>query len=76
MRNTILQELHAEYEQRQQQNQREENIRRMQADHRDSARIRRAIATSRSAYDDLPYARIDVTGLSLSQTAEQILRLL
>lgn len=54
----------------------EENIRRMQADHRDSARIRRAIATSRSAYDDLPYARIDVTGLSLSQTAEQILRLL
>ena len=32
MRNTILQELHAEYEQRQQQNQREENIRRMQAE--------------------------------------------
>ena len=32
MRNTILQELHAEYEQRQQQNQREEARRRMQAE--------------------------------------------
>ena len=32
MRNTILQELHAEYEQRQQQNQREEAFRRMQAE--------------------------------------------
>lgn len=32
MRNTILQELHAEYEQRQQQNQREESFRRMQAE--------------------------------------------
>ena len=32
MRNTILQELHAEYEQRQQQNQQEETRRRMQAE--------------------------------------------
>ena len=32
MRNTILQELHAEYEQRQQANQREESFRRMQAE--------------------------------------------
>ena len=32
MRKTILQELHAEYEQRQQQNQREESFRRMQAE--------------------------------------------
>ncbi|MNC72227.1 hypothetical protein D3C75_1232540 [compost metagenome] len=53
----------------------EENIRRMRADHRDEARIQRAVANTRHIYDEVPYPRIDVSGMTVMETAEAILKL-
>ena len=50
-----------------------ENIKRMAADQRDPARIARAIAQSRQAFDGVPYPTIDVTSCTVSQTAQIIL---
>lgn len=54
----------------------EENIRRMRADRRDEARIQRAVANTRHIYENVPYSRIDVTRLTVSESAETILKLL
>lgn len=53
----------------------EENIRRMQQDGRDPDRIRRGIALSRTAFENVDYQTLDVTHLTVADTAEQILKL-
>jgi len=52
----------------------EENIKRMEADNRSPDRIRRAIEESRKAFNDIPYPRIDITNLSISEAAERIIQ--
>ena len=54
----------------------EENLHRMQADGRDESRIRRALEASRAAFDGVEYPRIDVTDLTVKETAEEILKYL
>ena len=54
----------------------EENVRRMQKDERDPARIRRALEASRSAFADTDYPRIDVTCYTVDETAEALMKLL
>ena len=51
-----------------------ENLRRMQADDRDEARIRRALEVSRAAFAGLAYPVLDVMELSVQETAESILQ--
>ena len=51
-----------------------ENIQRMTADGRDPARIARAVAQSRKAFDGVPYPTIDVTNLNIEQAAQTILQ--
>ena len=83
MRNTILQELHAEYEQRQQQNQQEETRRRMQAesacpeigqvlDARQNLILGtlRGILDGKAAAEDIP-ARMDVLNKRLASLLKQ-----
>lgn len=52
-----------------------ENLRRMRADGRDEERIARALTTSRAAYADVPYPRIDVTNLTVQESARRVLRM-
>ena len=52
-----------------------ENLRRMRADGRDEARIARALDNSRGIYENEPYPRLDVTDLTVAETAERILAL-
>ncbi len=52
-----------------------ENLRRMRADGRDEARIARALDNSRGIYENVPYPRLDVTDLTVAETAERILAL-
>lgn len=52
----------------------EENIRRMQQDGRDPGRIQRGIECSRSAFDGVDYPSVDVTHLSVAETAKAILQ--
>lgn len=51
----------------------DENIKRMQLDNRSNDRIKRAVETSRKAYDDIPYQKVDVTRLSAKETAYRII---
>lgn len=51
----------------------EENIQRMHRDHRSAERIEIAIRQSRKAFENNPYPRIDITGLSVQQAADEIL---
>ena len=51
-----------------------ENKRRMEADGRDIDRMERAFEVSRSAYLDIEYPKIDVTGLSVDEAASLIMR--
>lgn len=51
-----------------------ENVKRMTGDGRDPARIARAIAQSRQAFENVPYPRIDVTRLNIEQSAQTILK--
>ena len=53
----------------------EENIRRMQQDGRELDRIQRGIALSRTAFENVDYQTLDVTHLTVADTAEQILKL-
>ncbi len=53
----------------------EENIRRMQTDGRDPERIKRAIEQSRKAFEDVDYAQVDVTHLTVEQTSDAILKM-
>lgn len=53
-----------------------ENINRMMADRRDTARIQRAIENTRELYDHYNYARINVTHLSVSETVDEVLKLI
>lgn len=50
----------------------EENRKRMKIDHRDQARMERAIEISRKAYQNIPYQRLDITDLTAVQAAERI----
>ena len=52
-----------------------ENELRMRRDGRDEARIARAMAC-RWVYEDCPYPRVDVTGLSVAQTVEAMLQVI
>ena len=52
----------------------EENIKRMACDGRDPARIARAVAQSRKAFDGIPYPTIDVTHLDAKQAAQTIMQ--
>ena len=54
----------------------EENIRRMQKDGRDPARIRRAVEISRTAFADADYPRMNVTHCTVDKTAEALMKLL
>lgn len=54
---------------------REENIRRMRADGRDEGRIERTLR-SRALYEALSCPRLDVTGLSVDETAHALLGML
>lgn len=54
----------------------DENIRRMHQDGRDAARIRRAIEQSRKAFADVDYQSLDVTNLTVAETADSILELI
>lgn len=51
----------------------EENIRRMQTDGRDEERIKRAVEVSRKAFNDVTYPQIDITNLTVDETADYIL---
>lgn len=53
-----------------------EHINRMIADKRDAARIQRAIENTRDIYQAFDYHRINVTSLTVEQTAEEILRII
>lgn len=53
----------------------EENLRRMRADGRDETRIARALASSRGAYGRVPYPRIDVTNLTVQESAQRVLHM-
>jgi len=53
----------------------EENARRMLKDGRDPERIRRGIQQSRKAFENVDYQMLDVTHLSVNETADQILKL-
>jgi cytidylate kinase len=53
----------------------EEHVARLVRDGRDAERIRRALAT-RPLYDDLPYPRIDTTGLTVDEVAGRVLALM
>ncbi len=44
----------------------------MKIDHRDQARMERAIEISRKAYQNIPYQRLDITDLTAVQAAERI----
>ena len=50
-----------------------ENIRRMACDGRDAERIARALQTSRGAYAELDYPRVDVSALSAHEAAQRLL---
>jgi len=52
----------------------EENLRRMDMDNRSTERKRRAIEESRKAFDDITYPKIDITDLSVSEAAENIIK--
>lgn len=51
-----------------------ENIQRMKADGRDEERIMRGVKNTRAIYDKLDYPKIKVTNLTVSETAEEILK--
>lgn len=53
----------------------EENVRRMRVDGRDEERIARALTVSRGAYGSVPYPRIDVTNLTVQESAQRVLRM-
>lgn len=53
-----------------------ENIKRMENDKRDIARIKRSLENTRELYNDLKYPRIDTTDLTVEQTVDEILKLL
>ena len=52
----------------------EEHIARMIRDGRDQARIQRALDT-RHIYNALPYPKIDMTNLSVEQTADLVIKI-
>ena len=52
-----------------------ENVRRMRSDGRDEERILRAIAVSRNAFEGVDYPVLDVTEMSVEQTAAAVLRM-
>ena len=54
----------------------EENVRRARADGRDEERIRRGIRNSRAVYENVDYPRIDVTDMTVEETAEEILKII
>lgn len=54
----------------------EENVRRMKSQGRDDARIARALQYSRYLYQDTVYPLVDVTNLTVKQTAMEIIGLL
>ncbi|MBQ7915200.1 MAG: AAA family ATPase [Firmicutes bacterium] len=54
----------------------DENIRRMHLDGRDEDRIRRAVQYSRAAFNDVEYPQLDVTHLSVEETADIIIEML
>lgn len=51
----------------------EENIRRMRKDNRSPERIRRAIETSRKSFDGVNYPKINITSMTVEETAKAIL---
>jgi cytidylate kinase len=53
-----------------------ENIARMKKDGRDEERIQRALQNTRDIYDIYDYPCIDTTHLSVSQTVDQMLKIL
>ncbi len=53
----------------------EENIRRMRQDGRDAERVRRGIEQSRKAFENVGYQTLDVTQLTVADTADKILKL-
>ncbi len=53
-----------------------ENIRRMKSDGRDEKRIARGLKTTRPIYDCYDYPKIDVTNLSIEETALNIAKIL
>ena len=50
----------------------DENVKRMKCDHRDEARIDRAIKNTRIIYNDYPFPTINTTKLNLEKTAYEI----
>lgn len=52
-----------------------ENVRRMQQDGRAPERIRRGIEQSRKAFENVDYETLDVTDLTVAETADKILKL-
>lgn len=54
----------------------DENVRRMHQDARDEERIRRGVERSRTAFDHTDYPRLDVTGLTVEQTAQAVYKML
>jgi len=54
----------------------DENVSRMQNDNRDEARIKRGLINTRSIYDEFEYPKIDVTNLSIKDTAVEIISIL
>lgn len=53
-----------------------ENISRMRNDNRDEKRIERALKNTRHIYGDYDYSRINTTNLTVSETIDEILKLI
>lgn len=53
-----------------------ENMRRMQHDERDPGRIQRALELSRQAFADVEYPQLDITRLTVQETAQKLMEFL
>ncbi len=51
----------------------EENIRRMDMNHRTPERKQRAMAESRRAFQDVPYTQLDITNLTIAEAAQTVI---
>jgi hypothetical protein len=54
----------------------DENIRRMKQDGRGEERIKRAIKNTREIYNGYDYPGLDVTGLTVGETVDEIIKML